>query len=401
MGDAVASDARVAVDAATGGGPDPMLLPEADGQRAAAVAPAVEPGASYLDPSSGARVWRVTGPDAPEANTGAHHDYSNGPNQISGALDDGSHILLVYLDGVGHRLVDFTPGVGVSNWRAPVIAPASDLSFTFSSVAGTAHLAYVVASDGSLHRIDARANVVMDGDGFPVAGFGTWLQQDQRDEWFVSISGGEAVVAWNRSTGARRERSFAGLDEPYLEHEGQTVLINTGGTATPPLWDLAGDTLRAVTSPTRIFHSGAMRGYWTAADVDIGGGRVPYYRLSAASATADPVLDYVGYQSAFHMAGQWLQGDLGAAPTLEQWVLLSFYGGFESGGPLVDRAIGLFRLDGSGGFRFLAHSYTSAGAGYWELPRATISPDGTLVMFDSDRGGVRGDVFVIEMPLRD
>lgn len=395
-------DAAAAGDAAMGRAtPDPMLLPEATGQTQPGAAPDVAPGASYLDPISDVRVWRVTGPDSPATNPAAHHDYGNGPTQISHRLDAaGTHTLLVYVEGAGHRLVDFAPGAGLSNWRTPAIAPASDVSFTFSNVPATAHLAYVRAADGMLHRLDTRANTVSDGDGFPQPGFAAWLQTDARDEWFVALGAtAGTVVAWNRLTGARLERSFAQLDEPYLERDGRTVLINVGGTTSPPLWDLDDDNVRAVSSPTRIFHSGSARGFWTAADVDVGGGHVPYYRVGATTGTAEMALDYVGYQSAFHMAAQWLQGDLDAAPGTDQWVLLSFYGGFEGGGPLVDNALGFFRLDGAGGFRFLAHSYSAQSADYWHFPRATLSPDGELVMFSSNRGSGRADVFLAEVPL--
>ena len=400
------ADAALA-DAATDAGlpravPDPMLLPEAIGQTEPGAPPDVAPGASYLDPISGVRIWRVTGPDLPEPNPAAHHDYGNGPTQISHRLDEaGTHTLLVYLDGLGHRLVDFTPGAGLANWRAPALAPGSDVSFTFSNDPATPHLAYLRTAGGALRRLDTRENEVLDGDGFPQSGFGPWLQTDARDEWFVALgTAPDTVIAWNRAAGVRRERTFAGLDEPYLERDGETVLINVGGTASPPLWDLAEDEVRTVTSPTRIFHSASARGYWTAADVDIGGGRVPYYRVAAATAMAEPVLDFDGYQSAFHMAAQWLQGDLAAPPGTDQWILISFYGGLEGGGPLVDRALGFFRLDGAGGFRFLGHSYTSAGGDYWSFPRATISPDGELVMFTSDRGTARTDVFLAEVPVR-
>ena len=397
----VVDDGALAGDATPGGpAPDPMLLPEATGQTQPGAAPDIAPGESYLDPVSGVRIWRVTGPDVPETNPAAHHDYGNGPTQISHRLDAaGTHTLLLYIEGAGHRLVDFAPGAGFTNWRAPAIAPASDVSFTFSNDPATAHLAYVRAGDGTLHRLDTRANTVAGGDGFPVTGFGAWLQTDARDTWFVALgTTAGTVTAWNRVTGTRLERSFADLDEPYLERDGRTALINVGGTTSPPLWDLDDDALRTVTSPSRIFHSGSARGYWTAADVDVGGGHVPYYRVGAASGTTEMALDYTGYQSAFHMAAQWLQGDLDAPPGTDQWVLISFYGGLEQGGPLVDNALGFFRLDGVGGWRFLAHSTSAESGDYWHFPRATLSPDGELVMWTSNRGTGRADVLLAEVP---
>jgi hypothetical protein len=67
----------------------------------------------------------------------------------------------------------------------------------------------------------------------------------------------------------------------------------------------------------------------------------------------------------------------------------------------IHEAVALYRLDGSE-VKILAHHYSVGVPDYWQTPRATISPDGKLVMFDSnmnDAGG-RGDVFAVEVPER-
>jgi len=63
-------------------------------------------------------------------------------------------------------------------------------------------------------------------------------------------------------------------------------------------------------------------------------------------------------------------------------------------------AVGFFRLDGSE-LRILAHHY-SLGTSYWTTPRATISADGKIVLFDSNMNNIngRGDVFLVEVPIK-
>ena len=66
----------------------------------------------------------------------------------------------------------------------------------------------------------------------------------------------------------------------------------------------------------------------------------------------------------------------------------------------IHNGIAFIRVDGSE-MRLIAHTYSLA-SGYWTTPRATVSPDGTVVMWTSDMGvsGGRGDVFVAEVPSR-
>jgi hypothetical protein len=67
----------------------------------------------------------------------------------------------------------------------------------------------------------------------------------------------------------------------------------------------------------------------------------------------------------------------------------------------IHDALGFYRADGSE-VRFLAHHYSVGEPDYWQTPRATISADGKLAMFDSNMNHLtgRGDVFVAEVPVR-
>jgi hypothetical protein len=68
---------------------------------------------------------------------------------------------------------------------------------------------------------------------------------------------------------------------------------------------------------------------------------------------------------------------------------------------LLHDAIALMRLDGSE-IRLVAHHYSlTAEAQYAAMPKATISPDGQLILFSSNMNDSDGrvDVFAIEVPL--
>lgn len=65
----------------------------------------------------------------------------------------------------------------------------------------------------------------------------------------------------------------------------------------------------------------------------------------------------------------------------------------------IHDGVGFMRIDGSE-VRFLAHHYSIAPT-YWDVPRATISADGKIAVFDTNQNGSgRGDAFAIEVPIR-
>src|SRR5213594_671217 len=114
-----------------GARPDPTLLPVASKQapdtaayRALNVAnqPA---GFSYNDPVTGVKVWKVTSSSVPAANSGAGHDYSDGPNEVSlgWGANHNTHTILIRSDQFPHYVVDFTRGVGLSNYRQLPVQP--------------------------------------------------------------------------------------------------------------------------------------------------------------------------------------------------------------------------------------------------------------------------------------
>ncbi len=386
----------------TSGAADPTLLPLAAGQSIPSTTPAVAGGGSYLDPVSGVRVWRATSENYPCAgNTGLrYHDYGD-TNQISHEWGDGYQTILIRTCGE-YYLVDFKRGVGFTNWRkfAPGAQPDSDLSFIFSSNPATPRIAYII-NNGSLIRYNTGANQVENTGNFPKTAWGAraWLQSDINDIWFVANGASQtSCMAWNSQTNVSQEKTTPNYDECHLENRGRYVELITGGRGVVA-WDLQNDTVKPFDPPTgRTFHMASSSGYFTSVDVDTGGGRTPYYRMDPATGAGILIYDNAqfGYDwSAFHHSGNWVNQE---APDERQWFLISTYGANTSGA-FLKHAIGFMRLDGSD-IRFLAHTYNEI-VDYFKLPRAMISPNGKLVVFDSEfRGAGGGDVYVVEVPLR-
>ena len=68
----------------------------------------------------------------------------------------------------------------------------------------------------------------------------------------------------------------------------------------------------------------------------------------------------------------------------------------------VHDGVGFLRAD-AGDFRLIAHHYSHIPPSlydYWDTPRATVSPDGRVVLFDSNMNDAdgRNDLFVVEIP---
>mgnify|MGYP002065696022 CR=1 FL=1 len=379
---------------------DPTLLPVATGAAASAM-PTVNAGQSYLDEFSGVRVWRITSANIPQSNSDAHHDYSNGPVQVSRGwgTDANTHTLLV--SAGEYWLVDVTRGVGLSNWRLPSMPPQADLCWTFANDPATPQIAFVV-SDGTLHRVNTATHVVDGTPGFPRTGMGLgpcWLMNSADDDWFSTYTSSTSV-AYQVSTGLFASTSGT-VGEAYLDRNGRYVIQPNESGLTSQIWDPVTNTKRPVDLPASHYvHGAVLRGIAVTHDVDQGGGETPLYTTNLVAATATQTFTWPVYAPDYHLAGQWLQDDVGAA----QWVLRSPEGAPFDGitGP-CNRAICIFRANGVDGIRQLAYHYSSDGAvaNYWHTAKATWSPDGKMVMFSSDRGGsARGDVFLAEVPLR-
>lgn len=412
---------------AAAGTPDPTLLPVADRQPPNVVAytalnvPGQPAGFSYNDPVSGVKIWKVTSSTVPASNAGAGHDYADGPNQVSrgwGPNND-THTILIRGDGMAYHLVDFTRGVGFSNYRIlpPVAQPIRDLAFTFSSVAGQERIAYVI-NGGQLKRFNTSTMLVepigrfplsFDAQTPPVAPFG-WLHQDKNDVWFTGLLSDQLTAfAWNSQTGQFLTHFETWLNEPRLERDGRYIAL-TNGNNTFQLWDLATNTFGPVQSdPTYwLAHNANLRGQWVTTDnfSSAPSGLDRYFPSAGSIAKTRFLNNSAGYD--VHHAGNWVQSDaeLVGANLNKQW---SFISGFTCSNPpwqsqlLWQEAIGVVRSDElDPNPRFLLHHYSRqpVGCNYYTMPWGTPSPDGKVVIFNSSMNlSGRYDLFVAEMPL--
>jgi len=401
-----------------GGGavPDPTLLPVAARQAPNLVAYAAlnvagQPaGFSYTDPVSGVKVWKVTSSTTPASNTGAGHDYADGANQVSRGWGPGNntHTLLIRGDGMVYYLVDFTRGVGFSNYRLLPSGgrPNLDLCFTFSSVPGQERIAYVI-SGGQLNRFNTATMQVENTGNFPLTTtLEGWLQQDKNDEWFVGLQSPTTAFAWNSRTNQLLTHAESWLNEPRLERDGRYVVL-TNTQDIMRLWDLSTNTFgpQQSASPGLFFHNANLRGQWVGTNPNTSapfaqdrfvpsGGQISRIQFLAQSAGAG-----------IHHAGNWIQSDAALGGDLNrQW---SFASGFRYDNPfwesslLWQEAIGVERSDGSDQRLLLHHYSIQIPLVYWSLPMGMPSPDGKVVIFNSDMDGSgRYDLFIAEMPLR-
>jgi hypothetical protein len=394
--------------------PDLDALPVAAGQvpnltaYAALNVPSRPSGWSYADPTTGVRVWKVTTASVPVANVSGGHDYSEGGQEVSLPWGPGRdrYTIKVKAEGGGHWLVDFQLGVGLSNWRRPVVAPSTDLCWSFSNNPATPQVAYV-KNGGTLYRINTATNARVDGNGFPHADTfaqSAWLSVDKNDAWFTWMSGTTSAVAWNAQTNVRRTYSDPGLNEIRLHPDGDWALLAMEPSSRS--WNLA---TGAVSGPFtfRPVHNASLRGgIVVAMDVDAAIPPDAMRVQAGATPTATSIADgFAGY--AYHGSGNWIQSDTELGGNLlRQWALFASYdtgpswGGFPVTDPRhkLQNALGYIRADGSD-MRLLAHSYSPWNGQYWEIPRAKPSPDGRLVLFDSNMQlSGRGDLFLVEVP---
>jgi len=121
------------------------------------------------------------------------------------------------------------------------------------------------------------------------------------------------------------------------------------------------------------------------------------YEVSGGQVVKTRILSQSG-GTLVHHSGNWVQSDAELGGDLNrQW---SFVSGYENNTSLLwDMAIGVQRADGSDQ-RLLLHHY-SVNPTYFAIPWGTPSPDGKVVIFNSNMNGSgRYDLFVAEMPLR-
>jgi hypothetical protein len=372
-------------------------------------------GGSYTDPVTGVRVWKVTSASVPTSNPGSGHDYSEGPVQVSREWGGNKHTLLVRVDYAGYWLVDLTRGSGLSNWRQLAVSPRTTSGASFSQNPATPQILFVATTSG-LVRVNTATNTTANTGFFPAnVPLQGWLTQDKQDGWFVGLGNTSGtVVAWNSQTNETRTKSFSGLDEPYFDRDGRYVFANVGGSSST-IWDLQSNTTASIAAPgnSSFFHMPGLRGFFMTTDVNTGAGQTPLWRVDPSSARQNAQVSTLGgYSPDAHAAGQWVQEDatLPGGDRTKQWFLRSTFDmSYTATGGGAKEALAFIRADGSD-FRLLAHHYSIFSGSlpadpfkYWSMPRATPSPDGKVVLFDSNMlagAPARYDLFVAEVPIR-
>ncbi len=402
--------------APSGSVPDPTLLPVAARQAPNLVAytalgVAARPaGFSYNDPVTGVKVWKVTSGSTPAPNSGAGHDYADGTNQVSRGwgANNNTHTLLIRGAGMAYYLADFTRGVGISNYRVlpPAAQPPMDLNFTFSSVAGQERIAYVI-NGGQLKRFNTATMLIENTGFFPfTAAVWGWLQQDKNDGWFVGLMNDQKTTfAWNSQTNQYLTHFESWVNEPRLERDGRYIVLTSDG-GTVRLWDLSSNTFGVTQTDANLdlYHNADLRGHWIGTNAN---GSAPFQqqRFFPSAGQIGSTIILNNSAGDYHSAGNWIQSDAELGGNLNrQW---SFISGVNVNSPswqsnlLWNESIGVQRSDGSDQ-RILVHHYSyQKPIDYWSLPFGMPSPDGKVVIFNSNMNGSgRYDLFIAEVPLR-
>jgi hypothetical protein len=400
------------------GVPDLTQLPVASGQAPNVAAysalnvPSQPAGFSYNDPVTGVRIWKLSSATIPVANTGAGHSYADGGSEVSRGWGPGGNthtiaILTWATDGTGVRyfLVDFTRGVGFSNYRGVSISTRVDLAMAFSNVIGQERIAYFITAN-QIVRYNTATNLVENTGFFPLnQTVQTWLTIDKTDTWFVGMVDGTLgpAFAWNSQTNQYLTHNETWLNEPRFERDGRYVGLTGGGGGPVRLWDLSNNTFGPTQTSTGAYsfsHIASLRSRWVDENANLA---FPYgmdrFEVSGGQFTRTTVLA-AGDGSEANASGNWIQSDAELGGDLnKQWYLgvgwNTDYAQF-----LWRQALGYGRADGSDN-RLLLHHYSSLTPTYYASPWGQPSPDGKVVIFNSDMNGQsRWDLFVAEVPLR-
>lgn len=404
------SPARAGAQAAPGA-PDPTRLPVATTEQAsqtsaydALAVPAIPAGGSYLDPTTGVRIHKLTSSSFPATGSSWTHDYAEGGNEVSLPYtgDGVTRAVLVRAEASGpYYLIDVVPGVSVGNARPLTgdLEPNIELAFTFSSNPATPYYAYVGGVNG-IRRVDIRTLTEAPGDGWPLPGEtnAIWLHQSELDAFFVWMRGatGPTVVGYEPASGTLKTHTDPGADEPRIDRAGRYVglSMNTPNNGLK-VWDWQIDAITWMTDgdPGIPFaHGASLKHRWIVSDFNTNRtfGLFTPPVPNSGTELPGPIAGSTAYVN-----GNWLQSP---SDLDDQWALTYFYGGLQPDGPGWLAPGGMVFMTANGERRLLAHAYnTTATYGYYTYGKS--SSDGAVVLFNSDmHGSGRSDVFLAEVP---
>src|SRR2546425_474383 len=391
--------------------PDPTLLPVATILQVpltvaynALNVPAKPAGGWYLDPTTLVKIYKLTSATFPTSGFNWGHAYSEGGDEVSLPHTGSTRTIHLFTSDGSHWLIDFTPGVGVSNPRqlTGTLAPWIDLAFTFSNNPATPYYAYVANGYPvtTIRRFDIRTMTEVPGGGWPVTGEdqACWLHQSENDAFFVWMRGanGSTVVGYEPATATLKTYTNPNLNEPRIDRAGRYVGISM---STPQnglvVWDWLLNTVTWTTDGTIPFaHNASLKRRWITVDWNM------TYPPSYSMFTADVPnsTTHIGgpaHATLLHCNGTGIKSP---ANLNDQWAMCTHYGSLRPPETYWLAPGGMVLLTPNGQRRLLGHPYNSTG-NYTFFSFAKFSPDGSYVLFTSDMNGSgRSDVFLAELP---
>jgi len=406
--------------------PHPPLLPYANSVSPNVSAykalnvPGMAAGSSYLDPSTGVRVYKVTDANHPASGVSYTVEYSTQGLQIGGPWGPNRDQYTIFFMGSKGWLVDYKLGGTFSNYRT---CPGTAGKQAFSRQ--SPQIQYY--STGSvLHRYNTATNALADTGAFQISwptntSNDMWLMVNQDDTYATAINANmSGVTSVSLSNGAISNYTTPNLDELYIGY-GTKALVNTDSGGSGPtaayIWDLASNSLRSVGLPfgnmNTVSHIPSMNRYWVSFDKTTGGGHMPIWQIFEDTTHANPAKtcgDNLGgtfYYGQYHASGHWTQ------PTgTGQWILLSMDGPPTNGCNSYAEFANTFVSVATGIAYTLCYHYSDTssayysadGGGYWAQAHTSISNDGKVVIWNSNMltpaSGGREDVFLCEVPTK-
>jgi len=392
---------------------DPTLLPVASGQAAQSgfgYGQGLSAGQSYTDPTTGVVVYRVTDADLERSPIRAHPTYSEGGPCVSLPWGtSGNWYTLFYQTRYASApfnqwwFVDFNIATGQFTNRRLAPAGAEENTWSFSNHPATPRIGYTSES-GSIERYDTEAMVFANTGNFPkrLVSRGSITQVDMNDEWFVTQEYQKLspTIFWNSRTDRVWSADIGGV-QPRIDRSGTWGFPGydrtEGGSTNSATkrFSLASGVLDEPVVSWQSHPAGVL-GYLVSTNPRTAGGQQLQY--FDPSVPANVLLGAPGevVNNSGHFAGQWVYNN---RPGTQQWVLFSGWGGAQ--GAKIENAIVFIPLNyPAESVRLLAHHGSVVGSEYTAQPHATISPDGRLVMWGSNQGGTRIDVFLAIVPAR-
>jgi hypothetical protein len=361
-------------------------------------------GRSYLDPTTGATVYKLTSPTYPAGAGSWGHDYSEGGAEVSLPWSGTKRTVKVYDWSGNHWLIDFDPQAtpALSNPRqlTGALHPTADISFAFSLNPATPYYAYLANGQGQIVRMDVRTTALAPGGGFPVGTNGgqqQWLTQSANDALFAWLDTGTTnMTAYEPATGTKKTASFGSGHQVQVDKGGRYLFWSLNGnagliwdfTTGGVLWNVPGDP-GIPFAHTAMLRRRIMVTDWNASFP----GLFAYLIVDQSNSQKDVSGPYASPNA--HQNGGWVQNPANLG---DQWAVVAHEGPPELGqGFLAPSGLILWTINGQR--RLLAHSYQTSSTYEWST-FAKLSPDGAFVMFTSDMNGSgRSDVFLAQLPM--